>query len=114
MLTECESASDLNCIVCNGNVKGQDCDKCKDGFYNFKREIGECQQPCGCSSFGSSNLACDSQNGSCPCYDNYAGQQCGSCASGYYNYPSCYGHFSKLLFEESLHHLTVISMSSSL
>ena len=97
MLTECESTNDSNCIVCHGNVKGQDCDKCKDGFYNFKREIGECQQPCGCSTVGSSNIACDSQSGSCPCHENYAGQQCGSCARGYYDYPSCNGNLGKLL-----------------
>ena len=90
--TECESPNDSNCIVCHGNVKGQDCDKCKDGFYNFKREIGRCQ-PCGCSLIGSSNFACDSQSGSCQCHENYAGRQCDSCAieKGYYNFPGCYG-----------------------
>jgi laminin gamma 1 len=48
---------------CKPNVKGRDCDRCADGYYNLQSGSG-CEA-CNCDSIGSVNATCHVETGQC-------------------------------------------------
>lgn len=46
-------------------------------------------QACNCDSRGAVSGQCDELNGRCSCRVGYSGEQCNSCARGYYGFPRC-------------------------
>lgn len=45
---------------------------------------------CRCGGAGVANSGC-SPSGQCVCLHNYGGQECDTCAPGFYGYPDCAG-----------------------
>ena len=72
-----------NCS-CKLNVEGNNCDKCKPGFYNLMQSnrLG-CTQ-CSCDTKGTvgGSGECDQQSGNCTCKRLVIGQQCNQCMLG--------------------------------
>ncbi|XP_058264408.1 laminin subunit beta-4 isoform X2 [Hemibagrus wyckioides] len=71
--------------VCKQNVEGEQCDRCKTGFYRLSQEDpGGCQR-CMCNFLGTiSTSPCDQNTGQCIC-DHFAhGPECNQCVPGYW------------------------------
>lgn len=69
----------LQCINCEGNFEGLQCERCKDGFYQQTGEVN-CM-PCDCNTIGSVSATCDS-GGRCSCKEGVTGDKCNSCPDG--------------------------------
>ena len=96
-----------NC-ECKINVEGENCDKCKNGFFNLSLSNGDegCKSSfeknsiiylfeiakylktleCDCQVEGTiNNMGCDKTTGYCyPCKKNVAGEMCDQCKPGYF------------------------------
>ena len=69
--------------LCKENVEGEQCDRCKPGFFNFSAENADGCQPCNCHLDGSVTVdSCDPESGQCECVMGVSGRQCNMCPSG--------------------------------
>ncbi|XP_004712612.1 multiple epidermal growth factor-like domains protein 9 [Echinops telfairi] len=89
------------CLDCQGNSRGDHCEKCKEGFYQSLEATKECLRcPCsGVTSTGSCSMKLGELEPKCDqCKDGYTGRNCDKCGNGYYNSDSicvkcqCHGH----------------------
>ncbi|XP_072460501.1 laminin subunit alpha-3 isoform X2 [Notamacropus eugenii] len=104
---------------CKSNFRGENCEHCAEGFYNFpfcqripfypvstprpdtSTATGEIKggcppgffgpqcQACQCYSIGASPGDCDRETGQCFCQPGFHGFSCEECAVGYFHYPFC-------------------------
>ena len=49
---------------------------------------------CQCDPDGSMESSCDA-NGACNCKENFEGDQCKECKSGFFEHPNCFGKVRK-------------------
>lgn len=82
----CGSVEDLeNGIVagachCKTNVKGRQCDQCKEGYWNFTAENPTGCQECTCNILGTiNNSGCNVYTGECTCKRLVTGRDCNQC-----------------------------------
>lgn len=69
------------CTCINNGIGGQQCDRCKPGFYSFP----ECR-PCNCNGH---TQTCDPYTGKCiNCQEHTIGDNCEKCEDGYYGDPT--------------------------
>ena len=65
---------------CKSLVEGQNCDRCKNGFFNLTTENPDGCQPCSCNTIGTTgNLGCDKHSGLCSCKRFVTGRACDQC-----------------------------------
>lgn len=57
---------------CKKNVKGRNCNECKNGYWNILS--GEGCEECKCNPLGSYNQTCDSKTGQCFCRPGVQGK----------------------------------------
>lgn len=70
---------------CKPFVDGENCDRCKNGYFNLTRENPDGCEPCSCNLIGTSgNLGCDKVSGLCECKRFVTGRACDQCLPGYY------------------------------
>ena len=62
---------------------------CLSGSYSNAGHGGKECVACNCNSNGVINKVCDGTTGACLCKANVGGSDCGSCKTGFTNYPSC-------------------------
>ncbi|XP_056307443.1 laminin subunit beta-4 [Danio aesculapii] len=72
--------------VCKQNVEGEQCDRCKFGFYGFSRDDPSGCQLCRCNFLGTIQVGnpCDPTTGRCMCEHFAYGPQCDQCLPGYW------------------------------
>ncbi|XP_075032849.1 laminin subunit alpha-5 isoform X1 [Mixophyes fleayi] len=80
------------CLDCQHNTDGVNCERCQHGYYKSPDHPTDspytCQR-CSCDSVFMSGT-CEDLTGRCYCKPNYTGEDCGSCAEGYTDFPECY------------------------
>ena len=71
--------------ICKDNVRGEQCDTCKDYHYNLQFNNPEGCSKCTCNQWGTNGLleTCDKVSGQCPCKPHVNGQSCALCKDGY-------------------------------
>ncbi|XP_006988517.1 netrin-4 isoform X2 [Peromyscus maniculatus bairdii] len=83
------------CSNCQHNTEGQNCQRCKPGFYRDLRRpfsAPDACKACACHPVGSATLPfgsvtfCDPSNGDCPCKPGVAGPHCDRCMVGYWGF----------------------------
>lgn len=68
---------------------GDQCEKCKPGFYGDKCTACECPTSDPANNFADScSVDLDSNLLICQCKDGYAGSRCEKCADGFYGEPN--------------------------
>jgi len=78
-LGQCSTnASGLAHCECGGTYKGERCEACRDGYYNYP----QCTQGQSCNP-ACKHGDCDPAKGQCKCEQNWAGDACDTCAAGY-------------------------------
>ena len=72
---------------CKLYVEGENCDKCKTGYYNLSRDNPQGCTPCSCDPKGVTGVLgqCDLQSGNCSCKRLVTGQRCDQCQPGTWN-----------------------------
>lgn len=66
---------------CNGSLLCS----CAPGYEGYPTCV-----PCQCHMNGTDGEICSLEGGQpCPCKENFVGNRCDMCASGYYNFPEC-------------------------
>ncbi|XP_064409675.1 laminin subunit alpha-3 isoform X2 [Latimeria chalumnae] len=78
------------CINCQHNTAGINCERCAVGYYRpygVPKEAPDGCIPCRCNSDFTDG--CEEGSGRCYCKPNFSGDNCDTCADGYYNFPSC-------------------------
>uniref|UniRef100_A0A672HJQ3 Laminin, gamma 3 n=1 Tax=Salarias fasciatus TaxID=181472 RepID=A0A672HJQ3_SALFA len=77
------------CLKCLGHTEGDDCQRCRRGFYGDARvrTAGPKCRPCSCSPAGTAGRAdeCHPQTGNCLCLGHVTGRDCGRCEVGFFN-----------------------------
>lgn len=76
----------LGYCKCANYVAGKKCERCIDGFWNMKKNIG-CE-PCNCSQIGSEDLNCNQSSGQCNCKFGIGGDKCDRCKPGFWGFSS--------------------------
>ena len=71
---------------CKANVVGQNCDTCRDGYWDISS--GEGCKDCNCNTEGSYNATCDIFTGQCFCRPGVVGAQCDQCQENHYGFSS--------------------------
>ncbi|XP_047444954.1 laminin subunit alpha-3-like isoform X2 [Mugil cephalus] len=88
---ECEERTG-RCLNCQYNTAGDRCERCKEGYYGnaAQRTCRACPCPFSTQSFA---VGCREVYGriQCVCRAGYAGENCESCAAGYYGDPLTQG-----------------------
>uniref|UniRef100_A0A8D0C8K4 Laminin subunit alpha 3 n=1 Tax=Salvator merianae TaxID=96440 RepID=A0A8D0C8K4_SALMN len=81
------------CINCQHNTAGDNCERCKEGYFGDARQ-GNCRV-CRCPYTNSFATGCVENGGDiqCFCKEGYTGLHCESCAPGYYGNPLKYGGY---------------------
>ncbi|KAL3094721.1 hypothetical protein niasHS_006016 [Heterodera schachtii] len=70
---------------CKDNVEGQNCDRCKNGFWDLSTDNPLGCKLCGCRTIGTlHNQGCDKQTGECRCKPLVTGQFCDQCLPEHY------------------------------
>ncbi|CAF0857038.1 unnamed protein product [Brachionus calyciflorus] len=70
---------------CKPLVEGENCDRCKNGYFNLTLENPEGCEPCSCNLIGTTgNLGCDKLSGLCECKRFVTGRACDECMPGYF------------------------------
>ena len=69
---------------CKDNVAGQNCDTCKDGYWDLMS--GQGCRDCNCNTEGSYNATCDILTGQCSCRPGVVGAQCDQCQVNHYGF----------------------------
>lgn len=96
--SQCEPSTG-ECINCNHNTEGRQCERCKRGFYgDARRGTADDCQPCPCPLITPSNqfsptcrLDSDGQITCDACPIGYEGRRCERCAPGYEGNPNIPG-----------------------
>ncbi|NXL95306.1 LAMC3 protein, partial [Alectura lathami] len=83
----CDAVSG-RCLRCLHNTTGEQCHRCRPGFYGdalAPSPAGKCA-PCNCNPDGSAPEleGCDPGTGQCHCLPHVTGRTCGLCQHGYY------------------------------
>ncbi|XP_063408857.1 laminin subunit beta-1-like [Mytilus trossulus] len=80
----CDTSSG-ECLKCMFNTEGFNCEQCSPGYYG-DATTQNCKQ-CICDPYGTDPTGgdCDRVTGQCLCLPNVIGQQCDSCAAGFWN-----------------------------
>ncbi|PAA46918.1 hypothetical protein BOX15_Mlig003129g4 [Macrostomum lignano] len=68
---------------CKENVEGDNCEKCKIGFFNISASAKGCS-PCNCNIGGSVSANCNNQTGECTCKRGFTGRQCDQVIDRFY------------------------------
>ncbi|VDD82162.1 unnamed protein product [Mesocestoides corti] len=72
--------------VCKANVGGDKCDRCRDGYWNFRADNPDGCEECKCHMLGTlENIGCDQVTGACTCKRYVEGEFCDRCMPGYFN-----------------------------
>ncbi|VDM31523.1 unnamed protein product [Hydatigera taeniaeformis] len=72
--------------VCKANVGGDKCDRCRDGYWNFRADNPDGCEECRCHMLGTlENVGCDQTTGACTCKRFVEGEFCDRCMPGYFN-----------------------------
>jgi laminin, alpha 3/5 len=88
------------CLNCQDNTEGDNCERCKIGFYTIDYGNGHFRcEACPCPGPSSSNIFADNclfnANTNkvyyCECREGYTGQYCERCSAGYYGDPTAPG-----------------------
>lgn len=66
------------CHKCTKNNDGDQCEKCKPGFYGDAIDKKDCRD-CKCNACGAEDVACNGTNGQCQCKPNVEGSRCNQC-----------------------------------
>uniref|UniRef100_A0A1B6DHB4 Laminin subunit beta-2 n=1 Tax=Clastoptera arizonana TaxID=38151 RepID=A0A1B6DHB4_9HEMI len=70
---------------CKANVQGQQCNECKNGFWNFDENNPNGCQECTCNTLGTiDNEGCNVLTGDCTCKRYVTGRDCNQCLPEYY------------------------------
>nr|CAD2181720.1 unnamed protein product [Meloidogyne enterolobii] len=70
---------------CKSNVDGPNCDRCKNGFWEMRKEDPDGCRPCACNLIGTyGNEGCDKVTGKCTCKALVMGEQCDHCLQEHY------------------------------
>ncbi|XP_035224803.1 laminin subunit beta-1-like isoform X2 [Stegodyphus dumicola] len=69
---------------CKRNVDGRRCDRCKNGYWNFRGDNPEGCETCSCYPAGTVGNACDQDTGNCNCKRNVINRYCNQCLPEYY------------------------------
>ncbi|CAK5107481.1 unnamed protein product [Meloidogyne enterolobii] len=70
---------------CKSNVDGPNCDRCKNGFWEMRKEDPDGCRPCSCNLIGTyGNEGCDKVTGKCTCKALVMGEQCDHCLQEHY------------------------------
>ncbi|KAI3416331.1 hypothetical protein GPALN_005866 [Globodera pallida] len=70
---------------CKDHVEGQNCDRCKNGFWDLSADNPLGCKSCGCMTVGTlHNQGCDKQSGECRCKPLVTGQYCDQCLPEHY------------------------------
>ncbi|XP_048219198.1 laminin subunit alpha-3 isoform X2 [Perognathus longimembris pacificus] len=78
------------CIDCQHNTAGVNCEKCAKGYYRPYGASVDAPDGCiPCSCDPEHADGCEQGSGHCHCKPNYHGDNCETCADGYYNFPFC-------------------------
>ena len=69
---------------CKRNVEGNNCDQCKQGFYNLTESNPQGCTQCACDPKGTVGRSgqCKQQSGNCTCKPMVVGQTCNQCRQG--------------------------------
>ena len=69
---------------CKLSVEGENCDRCKPGFYNLRQSNPQGCTQCACDTKGTvgGSGECEEQSGNCTCKPRVIGQQCNQCELG--------------------------------
>ena len=69
---------------CKLNVEGNNCDRCKSGFFNLSQSNPQGCEQCACDTKGTvgGSGQCDQQSGNCTCKPLVIGQRCNQCKVG--------------------------------
>ncbi|KAK2718943.1 laminin subunit beta-1-like [Artemia franciscana] len=83
--TDVRNGLDAGQCHCKRHVEGRQCDRCKNGFWNFTSENPDGCQECSCNTLGTvGNLGCDVITGSCSCKRHVIGRDCDVCLPEHY------------------------------
>ncbi|XP_029011451.1 laminin subunit alpha-5 isoform X2 [Betta splendens] len=80
------------CLNCQHHTTGVNCERCIPTYYRSPHHSIDSPlacSPCDCQSEFTDGT-CEDVTGRCFCKPNYTGENCGSCASGFINFPECY------------------------
>ncbi|KAL4665893.1 hypothetical protein H8957_012079 [Semnopithecus entellus] len=78
------------CINCQHNTAGVNCEQCAKGYYRpygVPVDAPDGCIPCSCDPEHADG--CEQGSGRCQCKPNFHGDNCETCAVGYYNFPFC-------------------------
>uniref|UniRef100_A0A4W5KU69 Laminin subunit alpha-1 n=1 Tax=Hucho hucho TaxID=62062 RepID=A0A4W5KU69_9TELE len=78
----CDTSSGM-CLKCHSHTSGDQCERCKDGYYGDAIAAKNCQA-CGCHEKGSYSGVCDLLTGQCTCKPNVVGEKCDQCQVGFH------------------------------
>ncbi|XP_020671039.3 laminin subunit gamma-2 [Pogona vitticeps] len=71
------------CLNCIDNTEGNNCERCKEGFYRQRHQNG-CVA-CGCNPTGSTSVQCDNR-GQCHCKPGVTGNKCDRCQDNFHSF----------------------------
>jgi len=81
------------CMDCQGNAEGENCERCKKGYYGNPKHKIPCKK-CACPDINNNNFASEcvesnenSHGFKCSCKKGYIGDRCEKCAPLYYGNP---------------------------
>ncbi|XP_061781861.1 laminin subunit alpha-5 isoform X2 [Nerophis lumbriciformis] len=80
------------CLNCQHHTTGVNCERCVPGHYRAPHAPLDSPlacAPCDCPS-PVFDGTCEDVTARCFCKDNYGGDDCDQCASGFINFPQCY------------------------
>ncbi|KAM4720367.1 laminin subunit gamma-3 [Anableps anableps] len=77
------------CLKCLGHTEGDQCQRCKQGFYGdaLNQAARQKCRPCHCNATGTSGPVdeCHPVTGNCRCLSHVTGRDCSHCEVGFFN-----------------------------